>query len=142
MTSVGATHVYNVEGGMSQWPRSLTTRTVLALIDPAVESVGESRVAYLCHAQGLPRPQTQVRVRDRAGRVVARVDFAWPEHKVNLEVDHPFWHAGAEESRRDKNRDLLLGTVSWYTGRLTDLDVHGTLAASIAHVGQILALRS
>lgn len=113
------------EGGMSQWPRSLTTRTVLALIDPAVESVGESRVAYLCHAQGLPRPRTQVRVRDQAGRVVARVDFAWPEHGLFLEFDGRVKYADDPDAlwREKRREDLVRELTGWRCIRLTWADL-------------------
>ena len=70
-----------------------------------------------------------------------RLDFAWPDLKAALEVDYPFWHAGAENSHRDKRRDLKMGTVGWHTMRITDLDVDRGLRTSISDVHQTLALR-
>ena len=65
---------------------SLATRVVLGLIDARLESIGEMRTWYHLHAQGLPRPHPQYKVRAR-GRLVARLDFAWPERRVWLEFD-------------------------------------------------------
>lgn len=72
---------------MTYWPRSLQTDLVLRLADPRIESVGEARAFYLCFSQGLPMPELQHEVRDEAGRVVARLDFAWPELGVYMEFD-------------------------------------------------------
>lgn len=69
------------------WPGSLTTDIVLRLADPRLESVGEDRFSYLCYQQSLPRPEPQVEIFDEQGESFARVDFAWPEHKVFLEFD-------------------------------------------------------
>lgn len=72
---------------MKHWPDTLRTDLVLRLSDRRFESVGESRTFFLCFREGLPMPEPQYEVRDRNGRVVARVDFAWPEHGVFLEFD-------------------------------------------------------
>jgi len=69
------------------WPHSLTSDLVERLADGRVESVGESRFLYLCWAQGLPLPIPQYEIKDRSGRVIARVDFAWPELGVFVEFD-------------------------------------------------------
>ncbi|MFC4785085.1 hypothetical protein ACT8ZV_11445 [Nocardioides sp. MAHUQ-72] len=69
------------------WPHSLTSDLVVRLADGRVESVGESRVLFLCWAQGIPMPIPQYEVKDRSGHVIARVDFAWPELGVFLEFD-------------------------------------------------------
>jgi hypothetical protein len=65
---------------------SLATRVVLSLIEPRLESVGEMRTYFHLRAQGLPLPDVQHEVYHR-GRLVARLDFAWPEHRVWLEFD-------------------------------------------------------
>ena len=49
--------------------------------------MGEDRFSYLVYRQGLPRPEPQVEVFDEAGKLVARVDFAWPELGVFVEFD-------------------------------------------------------
>ena len=42
---------------MTQWPDTLTTDLVLRLADGRSESVGETRIRYLCWAMGLPAPE-------------------------------------------------------------------------------------
>ncbi|MCU1503279.1 MAG: cullin, a subunit of ubiquitin ligase [Ilumatobacteraceae bacterium] len=107
----------------------------------ALQSDLESRVVDEIRAQLLPAPEAQWPLQLGDGRHV-RLDFAWPEHRVALEVDHPFWHAGAAESHRDRGRDRLLMTMGWIVPRITSVDVATGLAASIADVGVILAARS
>lgn len=68
-------------------PGMLAGNLALRLSDPRIESVGESRTVWLCFQQGLPAPVPQLAIRDRTGRVFARVDLAWPEHGVFVEFD-------------------------------------------------------
>ncbi len=75
------------EASMELWPSTLTTDLVLRLADGRSESVGETRCRYLCWRCGIPAPTPQVEVYDERGRLVARVDLAWPEHGVFLEFD-------------------------------------------------------
>jgi hypothetical protein len=72
---------------MEQWPGSLRHRVVLRLADGRIESVGESRFFFLCWQQGLPLPIPQFEVVNEWGRVVAVVDFAWPELGLFVEFD-------------------------------------------------------
>jgi Transcriptional regulator, AbiEi antitoxin len=72
---------------MEMWPRTLTTELVLRLCDHRPESVAESRWFYSFHLHNLPCPVPQHEVRDGDGRLIARLDFAWPELGVWVEVD-------------------------------------------------------
>jgi very-short-patch-repair endonuclease len=69
------------------WPSSLNTNLVCRLADPRIESVGETRTAYFLWEHHFPRPVPQYEVRDQDGRLVARLDFAFPEHGVFIEFD-------------------------------------------------------
>lgn len=71
---------------MSERPGSLTTNLTLHLADGRSESVGETRVRYLCWRGGLPAPVPQLPV-VAGGRTLYRLDLAWPEHGVWLEFD-------------------------------------------------------
>ncbi|MFD1947499.1 type IV toxin-antitoxin system AbiEi family antitoxin domain-containing protein [Nocardioides aestuarii] len=71
---------------MDRDPFTQRTDLVLRLADPRIESVGESRFFHLAWRHGLPAPEPQYEVVD-AGHVVARLDFAWPQHGVWLEFD-------------------------------------------------------
>ena len=100
---------------MDGWPDTLTTRLVLGLADGRIESVGESRTSYLLWSQGLPRFEPQYQVRDHTGRVVARVDFAWPELGAFLEFDGrikydelPEGKTLAQVLREEREREKLI----------------------------------
>ena len=73
--------------GMRHDPHTADTGIVLDLADPRPESAGESLTVHLCWAQGLPMPIPQFEIRDRDGRLIGRVDFAWPDLGVFLEFD-------------------------------------------------------
>jgi very-short-patch-repair endonuclease len=72
---------------MSRDPHTLKTDIVLRLADPRLESVAESRTFWMMYRGGVPAPEPQFELLDEAGRVFARLDFAWPERKVWLEFD-------------------------------------------------------
>jgi hypothetical protein len=72
---------------MTQWPGTLITDLVLRLADGRSESVGETRARYLVWSQGLPPPEVNYPIYDGHGRVIARVDLAWPELGLFLEFD-------------------------------------------------------
>lgn len=67
-------------------PGSLTTGLTLSLADGRSESVGETRLRYLLWRGGLPSPVPQLAV-TAGGRVLYRLDLAWPELGVWLEFD-------------------------------------------------------
>lgn len=69
------------------WPQSLTTEMVRRLANGRVESVAESRALHLFWREHLPRPEPQVEVFDEFGRMVGRVDFAWENYGVFVEMD-------------------------------------------------------
>lgn len=71
---------------MAHDPFTLSTNLVLRLANPGIESVGESRTWHFCWSQGLPAPECQWAIW-QDGHELARLDFAWPEHKVWLEFD-------------------------------------------------------
>lgn len=72
---------------MARVPGSLSTDLTFRLADGRCESVGESRTLYMLWKFGIPAPQTQYEIKDERGRVVARVDFAWPELGLFIEFD-------------------------------------------------------
>jgi hypothetical protein len=60
---------------------------VLSLADGGSESPQESRVRLLLVDAGLPRPETQIRIRDEFGHVFARCDLGWSRWKVAVEYE-------------------------------------------------------
>lgn len=71
---------------MRHHPFTLRSELVFRLADPRLESVGESRTWHACWRFGVPMPVPQYEVVVN-GRVIARLDFAWPEHGVWIEFD-------------------------------------------------------
>lgn len=118
---------------LNQRPGSLASRIAIGLADGAAESVGESRTRYMCWRAGLPEPVPNYVVRDRWGRVVARVDLAWPEHGVFLEFDGKFKYqryrrpgeSVADVVVREKRREeLICGLTGWRCIRLVWAHLH------------------
>lgn len=73
--------------GMENRRGSRSIEIVLRLVDGKIESIGESRTLWCCFQHHLPVPVVQYEVRDERGRLVARLDFAWPHLGVFLEFD-------------------------------------------------------
>lgn len=89
---------------------------------------------------GLPEPVVNLHLVLPDG-TPAEIDLAWEDWKVALEVDHPFWHAGAAEARRDKRRDRLLAAMGWLPQRVTEADIEDELDRTIAEIGAVLVDR-
>lgn len=113
-------------------PGSLRVGLLLALVDGTRESVGESRLFVLCWRGGVPRPRAQVEVHDERGRLVARLDFAWPEARVWVEFDGKqkyVEHRRPGESvvdavlREKKREELISRLTGWRCIRLTWADL-------------------
>ncbi len=105
----------------------------------AVQSDLELRVLKAMQRYGLPTPQLQFELIVSGGLKI-RFDFAWPRAKVALEVDHSFWHAGSDESRRDKKRDRLATQAGWKTIRITEDDLVDGLDDVLEQVAAIITM--
>jgi hypothetical protein len=103
-------------------PGSARARSVADLADGLAESPQETRVRLVMGGSRLPVPVAQFRVLDDAGRFVARVDFAWPDHKVALEYDG-LWHAEPGQFARDRERLNRLREAGWRVVFVTAADL-------------------
>jgi hypothetical protein len=106
----------------------------------ALHSDLESRILDEIERQRLPAPTSQCRVVGSDGSV-AHLDFGWPQWKVGLEVDHPAWHDGLDDRRRDARRDRKAGAVGWYIARVLEADIAYGLADAISDVADAIAQR-
>jgi hypothetical protein len=79
---------------------------------PAPESVLETRFVQLLRAGGLPAPTAQLEISLGNG-AKARVDFAYPSHRIAFELDGAAYHSGPLAQRRDRQRDNRLGAMGW-----------------------------
>ena len=97
-------------------------RDLLRLVDGGAESPRETRLRLLILDAGLPRPQTQVRVRDEYGQIVARVDLGWPELKIAVEYDGDQHWTDRRQFANDIRRIELLQALGWIVIRVTAQD--------------------
>jgi len=85
------------------------------------ESPLENKVLRLLIADGLPVPRRQYEI--QSGDFKARVDFAYPEAKLAIEVDGFRHHGDREAFERDRRRDARLAALGWTVIRVTDRQV-------------------
>lgn len=87
------------------------------------ESVLEARLRRIVRKHGLPRGVPQLEVFD--GRsFVARVDLAYPGHKVAVEADGYRWHGDPARWQADLARRNALTRLGWRVLHFTWNDVH------------------
>ncbi|MCU1456824.1 MAG: hypothetical protein JWL73_916 [Actinomycetia bacterium] len=82
------------------------------------ESPLETRTAMLLRGSDLPRVTPQFEVVDD-GHFVGRVDFAWPAHRVALEVDGFAVHGDRAAWERDQARRSRLAAAGWRVQHVT-----------------------
>ncbi|HEX3824179.1 MAG TPA: DUF559 domain-containing protein [Mycobacteriales bacterium] len=109
------------------------------LLDPRAESVFESISRVDMAIAGLSAPLSQLDICDKAGRWIARVDFAWPEHRVVLECDGFEFHQNREAFERDRRRWSALTRAGWRVVVVTWRDVLGNPSYLTDLVGDLLA---
>lgn len=91
--------------------------------DALAESRLESALLRLLSGHGLPLPVVQYGVMDAEG-FVARLDFAYPEHRLGVETDGFRWHGGLERWKRDLRRENRLKLLGWTVLHSSWEDVH------------------
>ncbi|SEM39347.1 Protein of unknown function [Rhodococcus maanshanensis] len=94
-------------------------RRVLDLVDGGAESPPETRTRLLIVRDGLPRPETQILVRDGSGRVVARSDLGWESWRVLVEYDGDHHWLDERQRSRDIDRAADLEALGWAVIRVS-----------------------
>jgi very-short-patch-repair endonuclease len=82
----------------------------------------ETRFLRLIRRTGLPEPERQHRIRDR-GRLLARVDFAYPDVKLAIETDGYRWHSSRQRWEHDLGRRNALTSTGWRVVHVTSTDL-------------------
>ncbi|MFB2579963.1 hypothetical protein ACEXQD_01830 [Herbiconiux sp. P15] len=100
-----------------------TLLRAMELATDLAESPRESLLRVLLIEAGLPAPTPQVRVQDAFGREIARVDLAYPAHRIALEYEGDHHRTDRLQWRRDLARTRDLGLAGWETLRVTQLDL-------------------
>lgn len=99
---------------------------------PAIESPLESGVFELLRANGI-HPVRQYAIRDE-GRLIARVDFAFPPEKLIVEVDGYLWHSSRPDWERDRQRRNELSSRGWRVLHVTSKQLREAPANFVAQV--------
>ncbi|MEJ5946801.1 DUF559 domain-containing protein [Pseudokineococcus basanitobsidens] len=81
-------------------------------LEPEAESPRETALRLLLEDAGLPPCVVQHVVRDAGGAFVARLDLAWPGHRVAVEYDGDH-HRGREQHSLDLARHNRLRALGW-----------------------------
>ncbi|MFC7450673.1 DUF559 domain-containing protein [Rhodococcus daqingensis] len=94
-------------------------RRVLELVDGGAESPPETRTRLLLVRDKLPRPETQIRVRDDSGRIIARSDLGWDRWRVLVEYDGDHHWLDEGQRSRDIDRAAVLEALGWAVVRVS-----------------------
>jgi very-short-patch-repair endonuclease len=86
------------------------------------QSVLETRLLRLIGRARLPAPECQYRIRE-GGRLVAVVDFAYPEARLAIEADGFRWHSGRARWEHDLRRRNELMRLGWRVFHVTATDI-------------------
>ena len=90
-----------------------------------VGSILETRFRQLVRRAGLPEPVSQYEVRD-GEEFIARVDFAYPDRGIVIEVDGEERHAGRSPRNRDVQRDRRLSALGLLPLRFYWDEIHNS----------------
>ncbi len=79
---------------------------------PATESPLEDRIERLLKRAGFPTPLRQFEIRN-GDRLIARVDFAYPEQRLAIEVDGFRYHSGRQRFDAERERLNSIKAAGW-----------------------------
>jgi len=99
--------------------------------DALPAGVAEMRVVRQLLAAGLADPVRQHEIHV-GGRFVARVDLAYPDRRLAIELDGFRWHSGRGPFRSDRLRGNRIEAAGWHVLRAAPEDVAALAAAAAA----------
>ena len=91
--------------------------------DGATESALEDQFRRLVADWNLPQPELQHEIRDADGRFVSRVDFAYPESGLAIELDSEAYHMDRLTFRGDRRKQNQASVLGWTVLRYTWWDL-------------------
>lgn len=97
------------------------------------EGVAEMRVVRELLAAGLPQPVRQYEL-FHDGVLVARVDLAYPDYRLAMELDGFRWHAGQGPFRSDRLRRNRIEAAGWRLLEAAPEDIGELVRAAAAIV--------
>lgn len=90
-------------------------------------------VADLLNDAGLPPPSCEYEIRDN-GQFIGRVDLAYPQQRLAIELDSSRWHLNAESFVNDPRRKNRLTLAGWTVLTFTWDDYANTPASLVQTV--------
>jgi hypothetical protein len=113
-------------------------RRTLNLADGGAESPQETRLRLLLVRSGLPRPVTQIPVRNGRGRVVRRIDMGWPQWMVGVEYDGEQHFTNPDDYGNDIVRLEFLAGRGWTIVRVSAVQLRRERLEIVARVRRAL----
>ena len=115
-------------------------RQTLDFVDGGAESPYESLTRLLLIKAGFPRPQTQIRVVDKRGKVW-RIDMGWLEYLVGVDFEGAHHWTNPKQRTKDVERYAVLPELGWIDVRLTSGILHNNPESFLDRVGAALIAR-
>jgi hypothetical protein len=135
------TTVAELEGALGRARGTSRIRRVLALRPdgaPPTESLLETLMVQLAReAPGVPEPTRQLVVENRHGAFVARVDLAWPELGLFLELDGE--HHNGQPVYDAARETAVVAATAWLCGRFTWTEVTRHKAHTTRRLQELVA---
>jgi len=103
----------------------------------APESGLEARFLALLRSSGLPEPRRQVNV--GGAQWVGRVDFAYPDHRLLIEIDSDIHHTAKLDREADGRRDTKLAAAGFRVIRISEGQVWFRPREAVGAVRRALA---
>jgi hypothetical protein len=117
----------------------ILAQTIDLIADGCQSELEVMGVLSVFRHSSLPRSVGQYRF--RAGSTAVRVDRAWPEAKLAVELDGARHHTSPEDRRRDLARDAALAAAGWVVLRFTYADVRRDPRSVRARVLEVYRMR-
>ena len=118
------------------------TKTLRALIEnhcgTATGSELEVEFERFCRRHRLPKAVRQYPVHDTDGSIIGRVDFAYPDYKVAIEIEGFEYHSGRIRFDTDLERHNRLVAIAWRALRLTKMHLTKEGVASAQKIKKLL----
>ncbi|MEV6772755.1 DUF559 domain-containing protein [Nocardia sp. NPDC051030] len=118
-TGIDPEQVVDFAGGHFGSRGTARLRAALELVDARAESPQESRTRLLLIDSGLPKPATQIVIRNERGKFIARVDMGWEQWRVAVEYDGAQHWTDPLQYEKDIDRIAALECLGWKVIRVS-----------------------
>ena len=105
------------------------------------ESALEVKFSRFVRAFGLPSPTPQFVIEDDEGRFLARVDFAYSNEQVAIELQSYAHHHERGQWEKDQERSSALSSINWLMVPVTNLQLSQAPKDLADRLERILSLR-